>query len=281
MAEVPDLYRIVDALPTDRARAFWELAAYKRRHEEVDWISAIRSSYSGPSADFDTHCDRVLHAWQIYETNRFTVRSSSGARDQMGMFPRAARLNHSCSPNVFHRHNHRINRLTIHALKDIPAGAELCTSYIDIVHPTAERRRLLRHWGFKCGCTQCRSHSASSELRRTKLEDAFSRVRRDAAARSQRSQIPKWDYARALDALEAVLGLMAEEGLDETDTSAEVLGLAVDCALALGWAGQARDWAAQALEVEARSLGEDSEEWQVARERLREAEAAFSAQKEN
>ncbi|KAF2155955.1 SET domain-containing protein [Myriangium duriaei CBS 260.36] len=278
LADLPDLYRLVEALPAERAAAFWELAAYRRKAEEVDWIPAIRASYDGPSEDFEALCDRVLDAWLIYETNRFTVRSSNGARNKMGLFPKAARLNHSCRPNVFHRHNHYINRLTIHALTDIDPGTEICTSYIDIVHPTQERRRLLRHWGFKCTCDLCRSRNSANEHRRGKLETLVSRAKRDAAERSQKTNVPQWDHANALGKLEEILELMTEEELDEADTRAEILALAADCALAIGWAGMARDWALQALEIEERCLGSDGQEWEAAKARLDKVERALEAE---
>lgn len=37
-------------------------------------------------------------------------------------------MNHHCTPNVFHRFNANINRLTIHALRDIKPGEEISTS---------------------------------------------------------------------------------------------------------------------------------------------------------
>ncbi|PNS21469.1 N-lysine methyltransferase SMYD2-B [Sphaceloma murrayae] len=271
MADLPDLHAQVSALPPSRSQLFWSLAAYRRRHEEVDWIPAMRASYSGPSSSFDALCDAVLSAWLIYETNRFTVRSPSGARDRMGIFPLAARLNHSCRPNVFHRHNHLIDRLTIHALRDIEQGEELCTSYIDIVHPTKERRRILRHWGFKCMCHLCRSAEAGSELRRKRLEDMTRRMRKEETRRAM-MEWTEWDYAKALGVLEDMVRLMDEEDMVESDSVGEVLGLGAEYAMGLGWWDMAREWAARALEVEERSLGRDSSEWAEARERLTAAE---------
>ncbi|KAF4554163.1 SET domain-containing protein 6 [Elsinoe fawcettii] len=271
MADLPDLISLVDSLPPDRQEAFWALAAYKRRHEEVDWIPAIRASYTGSSDGFDAHCDRVLHAWLIYETNRFTVRSENGARDKMGIFPLSARLNHSCTPNVFHRHNHLINRLTIQALRDIQEGEEVCTSYIDIVHPTQERRRLLRHWGFKCMCATCVRPGSQSESRRKKLEEMTRKMRKEEGRRMMMNW-SEWEYAKALQAMEEMVGLMEEEGMVESDSIGEVLGYGAEYAMGLGWWGMAREWAARALEVEERSLGRDGSEWLEARERLTEAE---------
>lgn len=78
----------------------------------------------------------------------------------------------------------------------------------------------------------------------------------------------QWDQARALGEVEDVLALMREEGLDEPDTRAEALALAVEAACALGWRGMALPWAEEALEIERMALGEDAEEVEVARERV-------------
>ncbi|PSK57777.1 Vacuolar protein sorting-associated protein 17 [Elsinoe australis] len=271
MADLPDLYAKVIALSPSRRSHFWSLAAYRRRHDEVDWIPAIRSTYGEDCDDFDALCDKVLHAWLIYETNRFTVRSEGGARDQMGLFPLAARLNHSCRPNVFHRHNHLIGRLTIHALRDIEAGEEVCTSYIDVVHPMRERRRILRHWGFKCACGECRHPGAAGEHRRKRLEEMTAKMRKEEQRRAMMNW-DRWDYARSLGVLEEMVALMGEEGLDESDTLGEVVGLGAEYAMNVGWWDMAKEWAQRACEIEERCLGRDGSEWLEARERLAEAE---------
>ena len=41
---------------------------------------------AGPSEKFEELCDRHEKAWQIYETNRFTVRGTTGRPDYMGIF---------------------------------------------------------------------------------------------------------------------------------------------------------------------------------------------------
>lgn len=258
--DLPDLWKAAEALSPEKRAELLSLAAYNRRHEETDWIPAMRATYTGPSEEFDNLLDRVLHVWRIYETNRFTVRDAAGNRNHMGLFPNAARMNHSCDPNVFHRHNHNIMRLTIHALKDIQPGEEIYTSYIDICHPTPERRRILRHWGFKCRCLACTRPKTGSDLRRRKLEELTAKMKRNEAKRADR-EWQQWDYANALSLMEEIIGLMEEEKLNESDTLGEVLENAAEYAMALGWWKLARDWAARAVEIEERCLGTDSSEY--------------------
>lgn len=280
-ADLPDLYTLLMSLPAHRQAAYWSLSAYKRRHDETDWIPAARALYGdGPSAGFEAYCDAILRAWLIYETNRFTVRSKSGARDRMGVFALAARLNHDCAPNVFHRHSHVIGRLTIHALRDIAPGEQVCTSYIDVARPTAARRKLLRHWGFRCGCALCGGQGKGGkggkeeevESRRKKLEEMTARMKRVETKRVEGTRDwSQWDYAKALGPLEELVGLMEREGLDESDTLGEVLGVGAEYAMGVGWWEMAVKWAERAREIEERCLGTDSSEWAEANLRVEEA----------
>jgi len=173
-------------------------------------------------------------------------------------------MNHSCAPNVFHRHNYLLRRLTIHALRDIRPGEEIYTSYIDICHPTPERRRLLRHWGFKCRCSACTSPAPGSDLRRKALEESTARMKRNESKRPMEGW-QQWDYAKALSSIEEIIGLMQEEGMSESDTVGEAYQNAAEYAMALGWWDNAREWAGMALQIEEKCLGRDSPEYEKAR----------------
>ena len=45
--DLPDMWRVVQAMPKEKQEQLWSLAAYNRRHEETDWIPAMRASYTG------------------------------------------------------------------------------------------------------------------------------------------------------------------------------------------------------------------------------------------
>ncbi|KAK7751699.1 SET domain-containing protein 5 [Diatrype stigma] len=94
---------------------------------------------------------------------RDQVRDRSGGR---GLFHLFSRMNHSCAPNVFDHYNTALGddggdgkgggRLTCHAARDIAAGEQLCSHYIDVLVPRRRRqRKLLRGWGFVCDCAAC------------------------------------------------------------------------------------------------------------------------------
>ncbi|PFH31624.1 putative histone lysine methyltransferase, SET [Besnoitia besnoiti] len=71
------------------------------------------------------------------------------------LYPRAARVKHSCRPNVTYRNLDGL--LVVFALEDIEAGAPLTMSYIDQLYlPTEERRkRVLATKRIFCQCTRC------------------------------------------------------------------------------------------------------------------------------
>ncbi|PRP87127.1 NADPH:quinone reductase-like protein [Planoprotostelium fungivorum] len=73
----------------------------------------------------------------------------------VGLYPTAAVFNHSCLPNVAFSHDNQ-GAISFRALSDVEKGTELCSSYIDIILPTAERQITLRsRYGFDCHCSRC------------------------------------------------------------------------------------------------------------------------------
>jgi hypothetical protein len=218
------------------------------------------------------------------------LRYTDGSPNKLGVFPnvslsalvsheltdtdraQAARFNHSCSPNVYHRYNPDIDRLTIHALRDIRPGEEICTAYIDICSDTAERRRVLQHWGFECCCETCEAHDLARDARRKKLGELMAVMQRRENKRSFENW-GTWDYAEALTTVEEIISLMLEDGLEETDTLGEAYEVAAEYNLAMGCKEDAIKWAEKDLEIERKCCGEDSNEYIKALSLLESARA--------
>ncbi|CAD0112651.1 unnamed protein product [Aureobasidium uvarum] len=165
------------------------------------------------------------------------------------------------------------DRLTIHALRDIRPGEEICTAYIDICHDTAERRRILHHWGFKCCCEACETQDPAREARRSKLEELMTVMQRRENKRSFENW-GTWDYAEALATVEKIICLMLEDGLEETDTLGVAYENAAEYNLAMGCKEDAVKWAEKDLEIERKCCGEDSDEYANALKLLESARAA-------
>lgn len=84
-----------------------------------------------------------------------------------GMFPAHACLNHSCVNNVVVTEGEAGGKpgVNIVAVKDIRAGDEIMTSYIDTRIPRRERRaRLFRSYNFWCKCQRCQFEGDCAEV---------------------------------------------------------------------------------------------------------------------
>ncbi|KAI4754154.1 SET domain-containing protein [Aureobasidium sp. EXF-3400] len=266
-------YLAIKALPLDQQSLFWTLAASTPPPGDTEWIAELREACDEDIGDaFDDLVKKYEDAYSRFETNRFTLRYPDGSPNKLGVFPNAARFNHSCSPNVYHRYNPNIDRLTIHALRDIRPGEEICTAYIDICHDTAERRRVLQHWGFECCCEACEAHDPAREARRNKLGQLMTVMQRRENKRSF-EQWSTWDYAEALTTVEEIISLMLEDGLEETDTLGEACEVAARYNLAMGCKEDAIKWAEKDLNIERKCVGEDSAEYTQALALLETARA--------
>ena len=146
--------------------------------------------------------DRASNALDIFKTNAYPLDSngkvdmieiiSSGAaagrverqprkRSRAGVYRTISRINHSCLPNVCYSFDSSSGRGSIHAIRDIPNGAELLNSYIPLLAPASERKQYLAtNFGFACDCRACRSAYSSSDVYRLKTPGGIStRMRSD------------------------------------------------------------------------------------------------------
>lgn len=100
--------------------------------------------------------DYVAKISSIFESNAFNI----GEEDEDGVvmsaiFPLASRFNHECKPNVAQTWNENIKSLTIHTVRAVKKGEELCGSYVPLCRPSASRTEELRAYGFDCKCSVC------------------------------------------------------------------------------------------------------------------------------
>ncbi|EGW32095.1 uncharacterized protein SPAPADRAFT_61174, partial [Spathaspora passalidarum NRRL Y-27907] len=67
-------------------------------------------------------------------------------------------LNHNCNPNTsVETELLRTDGLKVYAARDIRAGEELTTTYVNPKNTVQQRQRELRvNWGFLCGCEKCK-----------------------------------------------------------------------------------------------------------------------------
>jgi len=84
--------------------------------------------------------------------------NAMAAGSNVGIFPRAARMNHGCSSafNAIYTWREDEKALVVHAIKPIKQGQELLTVYFDTKRPRDERRDYLsKSYNFFCQCSVC------------------------------------------------------------------------------------------------------------------------------
>ncbi|QRW17837.1 ADP-ribosylation factor family [Rhizoctonia solani] len=113
--------------------------------------------------------------FEIFQTNAI----SAGQRGT-GLFPRTARLNHGCSRAFGAVYSWRDAEgvLVVHAIRDIPKGQEILTTYTNTKRRRSDRQAHLRaHYYFDCACSVCslpKEESAASDRRLGQMADAYS-----------------------------------------------------------------------------------------------------------
>lgn len=116
---------------------------------------------------------------------RFDANSFEMENNRRGIFLEASRFNHSCRPNAFFAWNGKSNRLTVHAIVDIPEDTELFINYHarDYLETTLDRQQELRGtYGFTCTCAACNSRTRfgiASQNRRAQMRILEQNIDRD------------------------------------------------------------------------------------------------------
>jgi len=119
---------------------------------------------------------------RIFDMNNFEVcvdKAKFGIHES-GLYPKIARINHSCAPNVIwtwkrEDASHRVKMVTV--CRPIEEGEEIVLSYIQLADfPAREERihRLKTGWYFNCDCQVCcleGSGRRQNEIIRSRIRD--------------------------------------------------------------------------------------------------------------
>jgi len=93
--------------------------------------------------------DDVDELIPIFRSNAY----NSG--NQIGLYPKIARINHSCRPNTSYLWVARHGKLVVVASRHIDEGEELSISYVPLLLSHEDRQKRLDQYGFKCSCDAC------------------------------------------------------------------------------------------------------------------------------
>lgn len=104
----------------------------------------------------------------IFRSNAFNI-----GKDRQAVFPCIARINHSCVPNAQGHFHEGLEKLNVHATRDILDGEEVMINYLKETGVALRRQRqgkLLEGYGFDCDCPACdASSSFGQEGERTRV----------------------------------------------------------------------------------------------------------------
>ena len=197
------------------------------------------------------HCPD--HPTYVPPVSRYLTNSFEISEKGSGVFVKAARINHSCTPNAFFTWNKNIKRVAVHAMIDIPAGREVTVSYVYPFLSRNTRKHLLQKlYVFECDCPACLETPSGqlSEQRRLKMEALYIEIDKCDGT----SENDQHEFKMVIDFIE----LAEEEGIDGEFLS-RMYRRAKDCFLDKGLTAPALRYADMEVQSDARLLGEDHE----------------------
>jgi hypothetical protein len=149
--------------------------------------------------------DSQSHLLTIFRSNAYTGDKS------IGLFPKMARINHSCRPNSGNWWSEKQGHRVIYAAEDIAKGGEITVSYIPLLKKTEDRQTRLHQYGFTCDCSACHLASAESDRRRTRIANSLESLEQKVHSPSKTSAANEKSIAKAL----TLVKMVEEEGLND------------------------------------------------------------------
>jgi ketosteroid isomerase-like protein len=146
----------------------------------------------------------------IFRTNAYNT------DEQIGLFPKIARINHSCRPNTSYYWSKKLNKRVVYASRPIKKGEEFFVSYIGLLSTHEERQKRLDRYGFKCTCTACAAATVTklaSDARRVEISKAFTDFEPQLTLDVPKSKSARRQARKNAQASSQLASLVEEEGL--------------------------------------------------------------------
>ncbi|KAH8687558.1 hypothetical protein BGZ60DRAFT_393911 [Tricladium varicosporioides] len=236
-----------------------------------EMVSSLQSSYNllSPSQQEDylslhefrfpseTDQDKLL---TIFRSNAYNTGSNN-----VGLFPKIARINHDCTPNCGNYWSEKTGRRIIYTNREVKKGEEITVSYIPLLLKAGKRRERLGQYGFVCGCEACRKGEEGGDKVRVKVGNALESLEGKVGRVSKKAEVNEKLVKKAVE----LVAMIEDEGL--RDYVARAFHLAAVFSERVGEMESARKWAMKELAT-LRLPGNNSDEALVAEvflERLR------------
>jgi hypothetical protein len=170
--------------------------------------------------------------------------------EDIGLFPKIARINHSCRPNTSYYWNAKLNKRIVYANRKIKKGEELFDSYISLLLTHEERQKRLDTYGFTCSCEACAMEYMivrESDKRRLDIKKAFADFEGQLTYTVPESKTTKGELMGNAKASLQLVELVQQEGLADFYATAYKIA-AITHARAQDW-GLATSWANKGYEL--------------------------------
>lgn len=238
--------------------AFDKLHSYKSGTIDFKWVSRHQLiDLTDDSLDEDDVEEMVAERVRVLSTfaaNNFVT------GEGLSVFETAARLNHSCVPNVHHSFNPNLGKQTVHAARPIQAGEELLTNYLGspaTYYPQAQRVQMLQHsYGFTCLCPACSDSSGTSDGRRELMSNLAWGLQQYFEGKGYGQDFTPTSQLAALQQAEGLIHLLLQEGLFSRELM-KAYRTASTLALDLKEYHKALDHALVEADVERNNLGKE------------------------
>ncbi|KAF1954407.1 SET domain-containing protein [Byssothecium circinans] len=109
----------------------------------------------------------------IFRSNAYIIGTSMS---ELGLFPKGARINHSCRPNSSQVWLEKQGKRIVRAIRRIEEGEEIFATYIPLLRGREIRQKRLQQYGFTCTCSACaleKAEQEASDKRRDDIRNAF------------------------------------------------------------------------------------------------------------
>ncbi|KAF2678770.1 SET domain-containing protein [Lentithecium fluviatile CBS 122367] len=149
----------------------------------------------------------------IFRSNAYIIGSDNS---DLGLFPKGARINHSCRPNTSQVWHEKTGKRVVRAIKRIEEGEEMFATYIPLLHSHDVRQKRLRQYGFQCTCEACvqqRSAQEASDKRRNDIRNAFAAFEPQLTLSIPKSVAGRKKAQKNANASLELAELVEEEGL--------------------------------------------------------------------
>lgn len=108
----------------------------------------------------------LYHICSVLNTNAFETKLSNELHSEedslRGLYPLSCMMNHQCVPNVRYKFD-GVQVMVVEAAKEIKAGEEIFTSYLQLFWGTLSRRLQLKATkDFMCSCPRCRDRTENN-----------------------------------------------------------------------------------------------------------------------